>query len=183
VARSRLHEKYLREVVPHLMSRFGYGNPMQVPRVEKVRLNMGVGEAAQNADLLDAAVEQLGQIAGQRPQVRRARKAISAFNKLRAGQPVGCAVTLRGDRMYDFLDKLFSVSLPRIRDFRGLSADSFDGRGNYCLGVREQTIFPEISYDKIDRVRGLDVCITTTAKNDEEARELLVELGLPLRRE
>jgi large subunit ribosomal protein L5 len=144
---------------------------------------MGVGEAAQNADLLDAAVEQLGQIAGQRPQVRRARKAISAFNKLRAGQPVGCAVTLRGDRMYDFLDKLFSVSLPRIRDFRGLSADSFDGRGNYCLGVREQTIFPEISYDKIDRVRGLDVCISTTAKNDEEARELLVELGLPLRRE
>jgi len=179
---NRLRERYLQEVVPHLMQRFGYRNRMQVPRVEKVRLNMGVGEGAQTADLLDAAAEQLGLIAGQRPHIRRARKSISAFNKLRAGQPVGCAVTLRGERMYEFLDKLFSITLPRIRDFRGLSGDSFDGRGNYCFGVREQTIFPEINYDKIDRVRGLDVCITTTANSDEEARELLTEMGLPLRR-
>ncbi len=164
------------------MQRFGYRNRMQVPRVEKVRLNMGIGEAAQNADLLDAAVEQLSLISGQRPHLRRARKSISAFNKLRAGQAIGCAVTLRGERMYDFLDKLFSIALPRIRDFRGLSGDSFDGRGNYCFGVREQTIFPEINYDKIDRVRGLDVCIATTAASDEEARELLIEMGLPLRR-
>ncbi len=182
MAISRLHQRYREEVVGRLMKRFGYRNPMQVPRVEKVRVNMGVGEGAQNTDVLDAAVEQLGLIAGQRPQVRRARKSISAFNKLRQGQPVGCAVTLRGERMYEFLDRLFSVALPRIRDFRGLSPDSFDGRGNYCFGIREQTIFPEISYDKVDRVRGMDVCITTTARSDEEARELLVELGLPLRR-
>ena len=179
---SRLHKRYLEEIMLLLTERFGYGNAMEVPRVVKVRLNMGVGGAAQNADLLDAAVEQMGQIAGQRPQVRRARKAISAFNKLRAGQPVGCSVTLRRERMYEFLDRLFSVALPRIRDFRGLSPDSFDGRGNYCFGLREQTMFPEISYDKVDRTRGLDVCIHTTAKTDEEAQELLTQMGLPLRR-
>ena len=181
MALSRLHERYLKEIVPRLREQFGYKSPMQVPRVTKVRLNMGVGEAATAPEQLDAAMEQLARIAGQRPQVRRARKAISAFNKLRAGQPIGCAVTLRGERMYEFLDRLFNVALPRIRDFRGLSGDSFDGRGNYCFGIREQTIFPEIKYDEIDRVRGLDVCITTTAKTDEEARALLTQMGLALR--
>jgi len=179
---SRLRRKYLEEVAPALAARFGYKNAMQVPRLVKVTLNMGVGSAAQDANVLDAAVEQLALIAGQRPRVRRARKAIAAFNKLRAGQPVGVAVTLRGERMYEFLDRLFSLALPRIRDFRGLSPHSFDGRGNYCFGISEQIIFPEINYDKVDRVRGMDICITTTAPDDETARELLTRLGLPLRR-
>ena len=179
---SRLRRRYQEEIVPALSARFGYTNPMQVPRLHKVTVNMGVGTAAQEAGVLDAATEQLSLITGQRPQVRRARKAIAAFNKLRAGQPVGLAVTLRGERMYEFLDRLFSIALPRIRDFRGLSPDSFDGRGNYSFGIVEQIIFPEINYDKVDRVRGMDVCITTTAPDDESAKELLTRLGLPLRR-
>jgi large subunit ribosomal protein L5 len=174
----RLRERYEQEVVPELMKRFGYGTPMEAPRVEKVTLNMGVGEAIQDTKVLDAAGEQLGVIAGQRPSVRRARKSIASF-KVREGMPVGVAVTLRRARMWEFLDRLTSIAIPRIRDFRGLSARSFDGRGNYSLGVREQLIFPEIDYDSIDQVRGLDVTVTTTARTDEEAYELLRLLGFP----
>jgi large subunit ribosomal protein L5 len=174
----RLRERYQQEVVPELMKRFGYSTPMDVPGVEKVTLNMGVGEAIQESKVLDSAVEQLGVIAGQRPNVRRARKSIASF-KIREGMPVGAAVTLRRARMWEFLDRLTSIAIPRIRDFRGLSARAFDGRGNYSLGVREQLIFPEIDYDSIDQVRGLDVTITTTARSDEEAYELLRALGMP----
>ncbi|MBC7343421.1 MAG: 50S ribosomal protein L5 [Clostridia bacterium] len=174
----RLKEKYLSEVRPALMKKFGYKNPMQVPKVEKVVINMGVGDATQNPKLLDAAVNDLTAIAGQRPVVTRAKRSIAAF-KVRAGVPIGCKVTIRGDRMYEFLDRLINVALPRVRDFRGVSADSFDGRGNYNLGLREQLIFPEIDYDKVEKVRGMDICITTTAKTDEEARELLRLLGVP----
>ncbi|MFS8542681.1 MAG: 50S ribosomal protein L5 [Limnochordales bacterium] len=177
---SRLKEKYLKEVVPALMERFGYRSIMQVPKLEKIVLNMGVGEAAQDAKLLDGAMEDLMAISGQKPAITRAKKSIAAF-KVRAGMPVGCKVTLRGQRMYDFLDKLINVGLPRIRDFRGVSPRAFDGRGNYSLGLQEQLIFPEIKYDKVDKIRGMDVIIVTTAKTDEEAYALLSELGMPFR--
>src|SRR3954453_13745986 len=174
----RLKERYEQEVAPSLQKRFGYSSAMEVPRVEKVTLNMGVGDAKQDSNVLDAATEQLATIAGQRPNLRRAPKSIAAF-KLREGMPVGVSVTLRRARMYEFLDRLMSVAIPRIRDFRGLNARSFDGRGNYSMGIREQIIFPEIDYDSIDQVRGLDVTITTSAKSDEEAYALLREFGMP----
>jgi large subunit ribosomal protein L5 len=177
---TRLQERYEKEAIPGLKSRFGYKNAMEVPRLVKVVINMGVGDATQDAKAIDAAVEDLTQIAGQKPVVTRAKKSIAAF-KVRAGMPVGCKVTLRGRRMYEFLDKLFNIALPRIRDFRGVSPRSFDGRGNYSLGLREQLIFPEINYDKIDKVRGMDVVIVTSAKTDEEAFELLKLLGMPFR--
>ena len=163
-----------------MMARFGYRNVMEVPRVSKVVINMGVGEAVQDPKQLDAAVADLTAISGQKPVITRAKRSIAAF-KLRKGMPIGCKVTLRGDRMYHFLDKLINVALPRIRDFRGVSPDSFDGRGNYSLGIREQLIFPEIRYDKVDRVRGMDITINTTARTDEEAAELLRLLGMPFR--
>ena len=178
----RLKTRYEKEVRERLRERFGYRSIMQAPRIEKITLNMGVGEAKTNSRALDTAIEELTIIAGQRAQVRRATKSIAGF-KIRAGMPIGAKVTLRGARMYEFLDRLVSIALPRIRDFRGLSPRSFDGRGNYSLGVREQLIFPEINYDDIDTVRGLDVAITTTANTDEEALELLRELGLPFRSE
>lgn len=176
---SRLRTKYEKEVMPDLMKRFGWDNAMRVPRVTKVALNMGVGEGAKDANVLDAAVRQLSLICGQRPNVRRAQKSISAFRQLRKGNPVGCSATLRGQRMYEFLDRLISIALPRIRDFRGLPLNSFDGRGNYSFGVKEQVIFREIDYDSIDRIRGLDVTLVTSARTDEEARELLTALGMP----
>ncbi len=179
---ARLKERFESEIKPQLMQRFEYSNVMQVPRLQKITLNMGVGEAKQNTAMLDAAMDQLGQIAGQKPSVRRARKSIATF-KLREGMPVGVMVTLRGDRMWEMLDRLESIAIPRIRDFRGLNPRSFDGRGNYTLGLREQIIFPEIDYDAIDQVRGLNVTITTTAATDEEARELLLMLGMPFRSE
>jgi large subunit ribosomal protein L5 len=174
----RLKERYEQEIAPALQKRFGYKSAMEVPRVEKITLNMGVGDAKTDAKALDAAIEELTTIAGQRAQVRRARKSIAAF-KLREGMPIGAKVTLRGARMWEFLDRLVSIALPRIRDFRGLNPDSFDGRGNYSLGIREQIIFPEIDYDSIQQVRGLDVAITTSAETDEQARALLLALGLP----
>ena len=179
---ARLKTRYLEEIRPALMERFGYSSIMQVPRIEKITLNMGVGEAKQDSRMLEAAQEQLATIAGQKPNVRRARKSIAAF-KLREEMPVGLAVTLRNERAYEFLDRLLSVAIPRIRDFRGLSRKSFDGRGNYTLGVREQIIFPEIDYDAIDQVRGLDVTITTSAPTDEEALALLDAFGMPFTRE
>ena len=178
----RLKERYEDEVRGRLQERFRYSSVMEVPRLQKITLNMGVGEAKQDSNMLDAASEQLATIAGQAPSVRRARKSIAAF-KLREGMPVGVSVTLRRARMWEFLDRLTSISIPRIRDFRGLNPRSFDGRGNYSMGVREQIIFPEIDYDAIDQVRGLDVTITTTAKTDEEAYTLLRELGMPFARE
>ena len=174
----RLRDRYQQEVLPELVKKFGYSSPMEAPRLVKITLNMGVGEATQDSKVLDAAAEQLGVIAGQQPNVRRARKSIASF-KVREGMPVGVSVTLRRARMWEFLDRLTSIAIPRIRDFRGLNARSFDGRGNYSLGVREQLIFPEIDYDSIDQVRGLDVTITTTARTDEEAFELLLRLGMP----
>ena len=179
---ARLKERYLAEIRPQLFERFGYSSVMQVPRLQKITLNMGVGEAKQNTSMLDAAAEQLAVIAGQKPAVRRARKSIAGF-KLREGMPVGVTATLRGDRMWEMLDRLQSIAIPRIRDFRGLNPRSFDGRGNYTMGVREQIIFPEIDYDSIDQVRGLNVTITTTAETDDEARELLRLLGMPFRQE
>lgn len=176
----RLLERYRNEVVPALMERFGYKNVMEVPKVEKVVVNIGLGEALQNAKALEYASRDLVLITGQKPAVTRARKSIAAF-KLRKGAPIGLKVTLRGRRMYDFLDRLFNVALPRVRDFRGVSPDSFDGRGNYTLGIREQIIFPEVDYDQIDRVRGMEITIVTTAETDEEARELLRLLGMPFR--
>jgi large subunit ribosomal protein L5 len=178
---ARLKSKYVDEVAPALVSRFGYKTPMQVPKVVKVTINMGVGDAKQDSKALKSAQEQLATIAGQQPSVRRARKSIAAF-KLREGMPVGLAVTLRGARAYEFLDRLTSIAIPRIRDFRGLYPKSFDGRGNYSMGVREQIIFPEIDYDSIDQVRGLDITITTTAKTDVEAFALLEGLGMPFSR-
>ena len=175
---TRLQEHYENDVVPALIQRFGYENRMQVPKVEKVVLNMGVGEAVLNARVIENAVEDLTRIAGQRPSIRRARKAVSNF-KLRQGMPIGCAVTLRRARMYEFLDRFFNFSVPRIRDFRGLSTRSFDGRGNYTVGIQEQIIFPEIDYDQIDKIRGLDVTLVTTASTDEEALELLSGMGMP----
>jgi large subunit ribosomal protein L5 len=177
---ARLKERYEKEIKPELIRRFGYKSPMQAPKVEKITLNMGVGEAKLNTALLDAAMEQLAVIAGQKPQIRRARKSIANF-KLREGMPVGVRVTLRRERMYEMLDRLESIAIPRIRDFRGLNPRSFDGRGNYSMGIREQIIFPEIDYDSIDEVRGLDVTITTSAETDEEAFELLRMLGMPFR--
>jgi large subunit ribosomal protein L5 len=179
---ARLKVRYLEEIRPALMSRFGYSSIMQAPRLEKVTVNMGVGDAKQDSKMLEAATEQLATITGQHPSVRRARKSIAAF-KLREGMPVGVAVTLRGERAYEFIDRLTAVAIPRIRDFRGLNPRSFDGRGNYSMGVREQIIFPEIDYDAIDQVRGLDVTITTTATTDAEAFALLDGLGLPFARE
>jgi large subunit ribosomal protein L5 len=174
----RLKERYEQEIAPSLQKRFGYKSAMEIPRLEKITLNMGVGDAKQDSNVLDAASEQLATIAGQAPNVRRARKSIAAF-KLRDGMPVGVTVTLRRARMWEFFDRLTAIAIPRIRDFRGLNARSFDGRGNYSMGVREQIIFPEIDYDAIDQVRGLDVTITTSAKTDEEAYVLLRELGMP----
>jgi len=175
---ARLKDKYLNEVVPALMQKFGYKNIMQVPKVEKVIINVGLGEAIQNSKAIDAAVGDLMTITGQRPITTKAKKSIAAF-KLRAGMTIGAKVTLRGQRMYQFVDKLFNVALPRVRDFRGVSDKSFDGRGNYTLGLKEQLIFPEIEYDKIDKVRGMDITFVTTAKTDEEARELLRLMGMP----
>jgi large subunit ribosomal protein L5 len=179
---ARLKTRYLEEIRPQLMERFGYSTPMQAPRIEKITVNMGVGDAKQDSKVLEAASDQLGTITGQKPNVRRARKSIAQF-KIRDGMPVGVAVTLRGERSYEFLDRLMSIAIPRIRDFRGLSPRSFDGRGNYSLGVREQIIFPEVDYDEIDQVRGLDITITTTASSDEESFALLVALGMPFARE
>jgi large subunit ribosomal protein L5 len=179
---ARLKLKYNDEIRPALIDRFKYSTPMQAPRILKVTVNMGVGDAKQDSKVLDAAQEQLASITGQRPNVRRARKSIAQF-KLREGMPVGLSVTLRGDRSYEFLDRLFSVAIPRIRDFRGLNPRSFDGRGNYSLGLREQTIFPEIDYDDVDQTRGLDVTITTTARTDVESFALLEALGMPFSRD
>ncbi|KUK40857.1 MAG: 50S ribosomal protein L5 [Clostridia bacterium 62_21] len=178
---SALKKKYLEEVVPAMMQKFGYKNRLQVPRLEKVVVNMGLGEAIQNPKALDAAVEDLKAITGQKPVITRAKKSIAAF-KVRKGMQIGAKVTLRGGRMYDFFEKLVNVALPRVRDFRGVSPTAFDGRGNYTLGVREQLIFPEIDYDKVDRVRGMDITFVTTAKTDEEAREMLRLMGMPFRR-
>ncbi|HBQ25836.1 MAG TPA: 50S ribosomal protein L5 [Syntrophomonas sp.] len=177
---ARLYETYKSEIVPKLMEKFQYKNVMQVPRVERVVINIGVGEAIQNPKALDGAVNDLTIISGQKPVVTRAKKSIAGF-KLREGMAIGCKVTLRGERMYNFLDKLINLCLPRVRDFRGVSPQAFDGRGNYSLGIKEQTIFPEIEYDKIDKIRGLEVVIVTTAKTDEEARELLRHMGMPFR--
>ena len=178
---NRVLEKYLNEVKPELMKKFEYKSVMQAPKLEKIVINMGVGDAMANSKALDAAVEDLTQICGQKPIITKARKSIAAF-KLREGAAIGCKVTLRGERMYQFFDKLVSISLPRVRDFRGLSKDSFDGRGNYTLGVKEQLIFPEINYDKIFKIRGMDIVIVTTAKTDNEGRELLTLLGMPFRK-
>ncbi len=175
---NRLEECYSKEIAPALVSKFNYKSTMQAPKIEKIVLNMGVGDATQNAKLLDEAVEELTLISGQHPLITKAKKSIAGF-RLREGMPIGAKVTLRGERMYDFLDKLINVSLPRVRDFHGISPKSFDGRGNYTLGVREQLIFPEIDYDKVNRVRGLDVVIVTTANTDEEALELLTQVGMP----
>lgn len=175
---ARMKDRYLNEIAPALVKKFSYTTVMQVPKVEKVVINMGVGEAVGNSKLIDSALEDLQKIAGQKPVVTKSKKSIAGF-KLRENMPIGVKVTLRGDRMYHFLDKLFNIALPRVRDFRGVSSKAFDGRGNYTLGLKEQLIFPEIEYDQVDKVRGMDVVIVTTAKTDEEARELLTELGMP----
>ena len=175
---SRLRERYAAEIVPALVKQFEYGNPMQVPRLEKVVINIGLGEALTNAKAIDAAVKDLAQISGQKPIVTRAKRSIAQF-RVRTGNSIGAKVTLRGGRMWDFLDRLTTLALPRIRDFRGIPARSFDGRGNYSLGLREQLAFPEIDYDKVDRLRGLEISIVTTAKNDEESKRLLELLGMP----
>ena len=177
---ARLKDRYREEIAPALKDRFEIQNPMGIPKLEKIVVNMGVGEASQDSRRLDGAMEDLARITGQKPQLRRARKSIAGF-KIRDGMPVGARVTLRGERMWEFLDRLISIALPRVRDFRGISPRSFDGRGNFALGLREQTIFPEISYDSIDTTRGLDVAVVTTAETDEEARELLRMLGMPFR--
>jgi large subunit ribosomal protein L5 len=179
---ARLKDRYNDEIKPALIERFGYSSPMQAPKLVKITLNMGVGEAKQDTKMLEAAAEQLGTIAGQKPNIRRARKSVAAF-KLREGMPVGLVVTLRNERAYEFLDRLTSVAIPRIRDFRGLNPRSFDGRGNYSMGIREQIIFPEIDYDAVDQVRGLDVAITTSARTDAEAFALLQALGMPFARD
>ncbi len=177
----RLKEKYIKEVIPSMMKEFSYKNVMQVPRLEKIVINVGLGEATQNIKLLDIVQKELAQITGQRPVQTRAKKAIAAF-KLKKGVPIGCKVTLRGDRMYEFLDRLISLALPRIRDFKGVPTKSFDGRGNYSLGIKEQLIFPEIDVDKVDFIYGMDITICTTAKTDEEAMALLRHLGMPFRK-
>ena len=179
---SRMRLAYKKEVVRQMMERYGYKNPMAVPRLHKIVINMGVGEASQNIKILDAAVEQLGAISGQKPVMRRARKSIANF-KIREGMPIGCTVTLRGDRMYDFFDRLVTIALPRVRDFRGLPTRSFDGRGNYTLGMKDQLVFLEVNYTKVDKVHGMNVTIVTTAETDEESKNLLSLLGLPFRRD
>jgi large subunit ribosomal protein L5 len=175
---ARMRERFLNDITPALIQKFNYTTVMQVPKVEKVVINIGMGEAVSNSKVLDSAVEELQLITGQKPVITKAKKSIAGF-KLREGMPIGVKVTLRGERMYYFLDKLFNVALPRVRDFRGVSTKAFDGRGNYTLGLKEQLIFPEIEYDKVDKTRGMDIVIVTTAKTDEEARELLVQLGMP----
>ncbi len=176
----RLRELYTKTVIPALKKEFSYANPMAIPKIEKVTLNIGLGEATQNAKLMDGAVNELQAIAGQRPVVTKATKSIAAF-KLREGMPIGCMVTLRGDRMFEFLDRLFNVSLPRVRDFRGVSDRAFDGRGNYTLGLKDQLIFPEIDYNRVEKTKGMNICITTTAKTDAEGMALLKHLGMPFR--
>ena len=175
---NRLKERYENEIVKSLMTKFNYSSVMQVPAMEKIVINIGVGDAVSNSKLLDEAVEELTLISGQKPVITRAKKSIAGF-KLREGMPIGCKVTLRGERMYEFLDKLVSISLPRVRDFRGVPKNSFDGRGNYTLGVKEQLIFPEINFDKVNKIRGMDIVFVTTAKTDEEGHELLAQLGMP----
>ena len=175
---ARLKDKYMQEVAPALMAHFKYSSTMQIPKIEKVVLNMGVGDVKENPKAIESAANDMSLIAGQRAVITKAKKSVSAF-KLREGMNIGCKVTLRGSRMYEFMDKLLNVTLPRVRDFRGVSPNSFDGRGNYAMGVKEQLIFPEIDYDKIDRIRGMDIIIVTTAQTDEEARELLRLLGMP----
>ncbi|HEV2656280.1 MAG TPA: 50S ribosomal protein L5 [Ktedonobacteraceae bacterium] len=178
---SRLKEKYRQDVVAALQKEFNYKNPMQVPTVNKVVVNIGMGEVIQNAKAMDAAVSDLATITGQRPVITRARRSVAAF-KLREGMQIGCMVTLRGERMYQFLDKLINVALPRLRDFQGISPEAFDGRGNYTLGLREQLVFPEIDYDKVDKVRGMEVSVVTTARTDEEGRRLLALMGMPFKK-
>ena len=178
---NRLMERYQNEVVKSLMEKFNYSSKMQAPKIEKIVLNIGVGDAVSNSKLLDEAVNELTLISGQKPVITRAKKSIAGF-KLREGAPIGCKVTLRGERMYEFLDKLINISLPRVRDFRGVSNNSFDGRGNYTLGVKEQLIFPEINFDKVNKLRGMDIVFVTTAKTDEEGHELLAQLGMPFKK-
>ncbi len=178
---SRLRDTYESDIKVAMIKKFGYKNVMQVPRLEKIVLNMGVGEARENAKILESAVKDMTEISGQKPVITKAKKSVANF-KLREGMPIGCKVTLRGERMYEFADRLINLALPRVRDFRGVSADSFDGRGNYALGIKEQIIFPEIEYDKVDKVRGMDVIFVTTAKTDEEARELLRLFGMPFKK-
>ena len=175
---ARLQEKYKNEVAPALMEKFGYKSVMQIPKLEKIVVNIGLGEAKENAKALDSAVSDLALITGQKPVITKAKKSVAAF-KIREGMNIGCKVTLRGEKMYEFLDRFFNVALPRVRDFRGINPNSFDGRGNYSTGVKEQLIFPEIEYDKIDKIRGMDIIIVTTAKTDEEGRELLSLMGAP----
>ncbi|WP_079525151.1 MULTISPECIES: 50S ribosomal protein L5 [Halobacillus] len=178
---NQFKKKYQEEIVPSMMSKFNYDSIMQAPKIEKIVINMGVGDAVQNAKALDSAVEELSLISGQKPMITKAKKSIAGF-RLREGMPIGAKVTLRGERMYEFFQKLVSVSLPRVRDFRGISKKAFDGRGNYTLGVKEQLIFPEINYDKVDKVRGMDIVIVTTADTDEESRELLAQFGMPFQK-
>ena len=178
---NRVKEKYESVVKANLMKEFNYASVMQIPKIDKIVLNIGVGDATGNSKLIDDSVKELQQITGQKPVITKAKKSIATF-KLREGMPIGCKVTLRGERMYEFFDKLVSVALPRVRDFRGLSKDSFDGRGNYTLGIKEQLIFPEINYDKVLKIRGMDIVIVTTANTDEEGRELLKELGMPFKK-
>lgn len=178
---NRLMERYQNDVVKSLVEKFNYSSSMQAPKVEKIVLNIGVGDAVSNSKLLDEAVNELTLITGQKPVITRAKKSIAGF-KLREGAPIGCTVTLRGERMYEFLDKLVNISLPRVRDFRGVSNNSFDGRGNYTLGIKEQLIFPEINFDKVNKLRGMDIVFVTTAKSDEEGRELLAQLGMPFKK-
>lgn len=177
---SRMQERYKAEIVPALMKRFGYTNPMAVPKVAKVVVNIGLGEASQNIKLLDVAAIELGQITGQKPVITRAKKSISNF-KIRKGMPIGCCVTLRGARMYEFLDRLCNIVLPRVRDFRGLPPNSFDGRGNYTMGLKDQMVFPEIDYTRVDKIKGMNITLNTTARSDEEGRELLKLIGVPFR--
>ena len=179
-AMAKLKETYQEKVIPGLMKRFGYKNMMEVPKMNKIVINMGLGEAIQNIKILDSAVQEISQITGQKPVITKAKKSIAQF-KLRTGMPIGCMVTLRKERMYEFFNRLVNVTLPRVRDFKGLSGKSFDGRGNYALGIREQLIFPEIHYDKVDKVKGMNIVIVTTAKTDEEGKELLKLLGMPFR--
>ena len=178
---ARLKETYKNEIMGAMTTKFGYKNQMQVPKIEKIVINMGVGEARDNAKVLENAVGDMEKISGQKPIITKAKKSVAAF-KLREGMPIGCKVTLRGEKMYEFLDRLVNLALPRVRDFRGVSSTAFDGRGNYALGIKEQLIFPEIEYDKVDKVRGMDVIIVTTAETDEEARELLTQFGMPFQK-
>ena len=178
---NRLRQKYENEVKNQMVEKFGYKSVMQIPTIDKIVINMGIGDAVSNSKVLDEAVAELALMTGQKPVITRAKKSIAGF-RLREGMPIGCKVTLRGERMYDFLDKLVSISLPRVRDFRGVSKKSFDGRGNYTLGVKEQLIFPEIDFDKVNKVRGMDIVVVTTANTDEEARELLTQLGMPFQK-